>query len=162
MHIFLFALIDTNYVLNVLRSKTHFHLLDALWIKPSKGACRWCRRLNNSTTEHWSTTILANCDLRPPSPATHLSKTSRLRVSLVLVGVLRVFWSSSTFFFRLCRQTNKTTDEGEHCFTWCGEQQYVSYWWYLTEISLSARDRSICTNFMSSLFWLSSREALRN
>lgn len=35
---------------------------------------------------------------------THLSKTSRLRASFVLVGVLRVFWRNSTFFFRLCGQ----------------------------------------------------------
>lgn len=32
----------------------------------------------------------------------------------------------------------------------------------LTEISLSAQDRSICTDFMSSLFWLISSDTLCN
>lgn len=67
---------------------------------------------------NWSTIILQTATFDPSPPlkldrhhcqwiATHLSKTSRLRVSLVLVGVLRVFWRSSTFFFRLCRQTSE-------------------------------------------------------
>lgn len=94
--------------------------------------------------------------------ATHLSKTSRLRVSLVLVGVLRVFWRSSTFFFRLCGQRNKHNrmwamflSDVVNSNTSCVDD-------ILTEISLSAQDRSICTDFMSSLFWLISSATLCN
>lgn len=43
-------------------------------------------------------TLIAGCH-------THLSKTSRLSASFVLVGVLRVFCRISTFFFKLCGET---------------------------------------------------------
>lgn len=86
---------------------------------------------------------------------THLSKTSLLRVSFVLVGVLRVFCRKSTFFFRLCKE-----GEIRNQSFWMNAGKIC--WFFLTEISLSAFARSACRDFTSSLVWFNSWEVFCN